>query len=273
MRPGTQSRKYAEVPVDVETLRRLYESGAPALAFAFSRRKTEDWAPPHSHARGQLFALNSGLVVIEAGNERWMFPSHRCAWIPPNCLHAARSVGRASGSMVYLSAAACRGLPRRPCLFNSSDLLFAVVQRLRASKPSQLLSQEQKRLVSVLRDELRHPDEQPLRLPLPRAQRLARVAQTFLEDVSDRRTLDAWADLAGMSRRTFMRAFSSDAGLPFGRWRQQARLFAALEMFAEGSSVTDTAIAVGYDSVSAFIDMFRTMLGATPLSYLKSSRA
>ena len=27
-----------------------------------------------------------------------------------------------------------------------------------------------------------------------------------------------------------MRAFSADAGVSFGRWRQQARLFAALEM-------------------------------------------
>ncbi len=243
------------------------------MAFAFNRRKTEDWAPPHSHARGQLLALSRGLLVIEAGNERWMFPSHRCAWIPPNCLHAARSVGRASGSMVYLSPAVCRGLPRSPCLFNSSELLFAVVHRLRACEPSQLFSREQKHLVSVLRDELRHPEEHPLRLPLPRDQKLARVAQAFLEDVSDRRTLDAWGDLAGMSRRTFMRAFSSDVGMPFGRWRQQARLFAALEMFAEGSSVTDAAIAVGYDSVSAFIDMFRTMLGSTPLPYLRSSAA
>ena len=49
--------------------------------------------------------------------------------------------------------------------------------------------------------------------------------------------------------------------MSFGRWRQQARLFAALEMLAQRKSVTEVAIAVGYDSVSAFIEMFRTMLG------------
>ena len=266
-----QRKNRTQIVPDVETLRRLDASGAPALAFPFNRRKTEDWAPAHAHARGQLLALNSGLLVIEAGNERWMFPSHRCAWIPPNCLHAARSVGRASGSMVYLSPFACRGLPRRPCLFNSSDLIFAVVERIRSYDIEQLLSTEKKHLVTVLRDELRRPDDHPLRLPLPRHKKLAKIAQTLLEDVSDRRTLDDWGDLAGMSRRTFMRAFSSDVGMPFGRWRQQARLFAALEMFAEGTSVTDAAIAVGYDSVSAFIRMFRTMLGATPRQYLRSS--
>src|SRR5260370_19383085 len=61
-----------------------------------------------------------------------------------------------------------------------------------------------------------------------------------------------------MARRTFMRAFSAQVGMSFGRWRQQARLFAALEMLAQRKSVREVAIAVGYDSVSAFIEMFRT---------------
>jgi methylphosphotriester-DNA--protein-cysteine methyltransferase len=63
--------------------------------------------------------------------------------------------------------------------------------------------------------------------------------------------------------------FRLDAGMSFGRWRQQARLFAALEMLAQKKSVTEVAIAVGYDSVSAFIEMFRTMLGTTPQTYFR----
>jgi transcriptional regulator GlxA family with amidase domain len=70
------------------------------------------------------------------------------------------------------------------------------------------------------------------------------------------RTLDAWAHVAGMSRRTFMRAFSAEAGMSFGRWRQRARLFAALEMLAQRKSVTEVVIAVGYDSVSASLKCF-----------------
>jgi len=89
-------------------------------------------------------------------------------------------------------------------------------------------------------------------LPLPRDERLARVARALLDDVADDRGLNDWAHFACMSRRTFMRAFSAEAGMSFGRWRQQARLFAALEMLAQGESVTEAAVAVGYDSVSAF---------------------
>ena len=60
--------------------------------------------------------------------------------------------------------------------------------------------------------------------------------------------------------------------MSFGRWRQQARLFAALEMLAQRKSVTEVAIAVGYDSVSAFIEMFR-MLGTTPQTYFRGRRS
>jgi hypothetical protein len=57
------------VPKNAEELRRLYESDTPVLAFAFKRRAAEDWAPEHSHAREQLFALTQGLLIVEAGSE------------------------------------------------------------------------------------------------------------------------------------------------------------------------------------------------------------
>jgi len=187
-------------------------------------------------------------------------------------MHKARSVGGATGSMVYLSAQMSRGLPKKPCMFSSSGLLFAIVHRVLAWNPRQPLTPEHKRLIAVLRDEIRQPEKQPLHLLLPRDERLARVAHALLDDVADDRRLDEWADCAGMARRTFMRAFSAAVGMSFGRWRQQARLFAALEMLAQSKSVTEVAVAVGYDSVSAFIEMFRTMLGTTPQAYFRSKR-
>jgi AraC-like DNA-binding protein len=254
----------------VEELRRLYDGDTPILAYAFKRRAVEDWTPVHSHRRGQLVALIQGVLIVEVGSERWMHPSQCCAWIPPNRKHAARSVGGAAGAMVDLSPELCHGLPRTPCMFNSSELLFAIVHRMLGWNLREPLNPAKKHLIATLRDEIRQPDRQPLRLTLPRESRLARVADALLDDVGDDRTLDAWANVAGMARRTFMRAFSAQVGMSFGRWRQQARLFAALEMLAQRKSVTEVAFAVGYNSVSAFIEMFRTMLGTTPQTYFRS---
>jgi len=255
-----------------EELRRLYDTDAPALAYAFKRKMVEGWSPEHSHHRGQLVALTHGLLIVETESQRWMFPAGRCAWTPPNYKHAARSVGGAAGAMVDLSAEMCRGLPKTLCVFHSSELLFAIVHRVVDWDLSQSLTPAKKRLIATLRDEIREPDQQPLRLTMPREEKLARVAGALMDDVGDDRTLEDWAHVAGMARRTFMRAFSAEAGMSFGRWRQQARLFAALEMLARKKSVTEVAIAVGYDSVSAFIEMFRTMLGTTPQAYFRGTR-
>jgi hypothetical protein len=54
------------LPKNAEELRRLYENDTPVLAFAFKRRAVEEWAPEHSHERGQLFALIQGLLIVEA---------------------------------------------------------------------------------------------------------------------------------------------------------------------------------------------------------------
>jgi len=267
-----QPRKSMFSAPNMEELRLLYDSDTPVLAYTFKRRSVEGWTPEHSHHRGQLVALTQGLIIVEVASERWMYPSQRCAWIPPNCRHAARSVGGATGAMVDLSPEICRGLPKTPCMFNSSELLFAIVHRMVGWDLSQPLDASKKHLIATLRDEIRRPDQQPLRLTIPREERLARVADTLMDDIGDDRTLDDWARVAGMSRRTFMRAFSAEAGMSFGRWRQQARLFAALEMLAQSKSVTEVAIAVGYDSVSAFIEMFRTMLGTTPQTYFRGRR-
>ncbi len=54
-----------------------------------------------------------------------------------------------------------------------------------------------------------------------------------------------------------------------GAWRRQLRLLHALERLASGESVTTVALALGYDSTSAFISMFRRNLGRTPGSYFR----
>ena len=59
--------------------------------------------------------------------------------------------------------------------------------------------------------------------------------------------------------------------MSFGKWRQQLRLLHALKLLASGESVTAVAFEVGYDSTSAFIAAFKTVLGKTPARYYAES--
>jgi len=73
--------------------------------------------------------------------------------------------------------------------------------------------------------------------------------------------------MAGASSRTLARLFLAETGLTFRQWQQQARLLESLVRLADGQAVTTVAMEVGYDSTSAFIAMFRRVLGTTPKKY------
>ncbi|MBP2562218.1 AraC-like DNA-binding protein [Neorhizobium galegae] len=55
--------------------------------------------------------------------------------------------------------------------------------------------------------------------------------------------------------------------MTFVRWRQQPHIGLALQQLAQGDSVTNIGGDFGYESVSAFISMFRRTLGTTPARY------
>ena len=60
---------------------------------------------------------------------------------------------------------------------------------------------------------------------------------------------------------------SAETGLTFGAWQRQARLLRALELLGTGLGVGDVAFTLGYESISAFIAMFRRTFGTTPARY------
>ena len=57
--------------------------------------------------------------------------------------------------------------------------------------------------------------------------------------------------------------------MSFSRWRQQLHLVVAIRLLAEGMSVQRVSEDVGYQSVNAFISMFKKLLGTTPARYLQ----
>ena len=121
----------------------------------------------------------------------------------------------------------------------------------------------------LLLHEILNLPERPLALPLPANQRLAPICRRFLEAPSPRTAIDEWANAAGMSRRSFTRAFRRETGLGLSMWRQQACMFAALPRLANGEPVTTVALDLGYESVAAFITMFKRMTGEPPRSWVK----
>jgi AraC-like DNA-binding protein len=223
---------------------------------------------PHRHGRAQLVYAARGLMTVRAEAGAWVAPPERAVWMPAGVEHWIDCAAGIHMRSVWLSPEAARRLPGRCVVLRISPLLRELI--LRAVELPILYDEggAEGRLVEVLLDEIAAASEAPLHLPLPQDARLGRIAEAILRDPADGRALDAWAREAGASARTLERLFRRETGLSFGAWRGRARVLAALALLAEGRSVTATALELGYDSVSAFIAMFRRALGETPGRYL-----
>ncbi|QRK08245.1 helix-turn-helix transcriptional regulator [Archangium violaceum] len=245
------------------------QSEGPEIIAA--RRKSEpdretQW---HRHARAQLFATLSGLMTVRTNAGRWVMPPGRAVWIPPDCRHAVRFHGVIDGWAVYVTPRACGSLPDTPRVVAISGLLREAICRAATWSPkSAPLDARQARIARVILDELSEAIEEPLHLPMPRSPGLAKIAHAIASNPADRRTLDDWARFGNMTKRTLTRRFFAETGMTVAEWRTRARLLVALERLVAGEAVTSIALDLGYESVSAFIAMFRRTFSTTPKKFL-----
>ena len=102
---------------------------------------------------------------------------------------------------------------------------------------------------------------------------MAHVSAALEADPGDRRSIEEWARIAAASARTLTRGFHRETGMSFGAWRQQLRLLRAIERLAAREPVTSVAMSVGYDSLSAFVRLFKRSFGVPPSRYFGPAAA
>lgn len=105
----------------------------------------------------------------------------------------------------------------------------------------------------------------------PDARALLRIAETithletnYREDVN----LEALAQIARMSKRSFIRAFQSATGSSPIAYLIQLRVNRAAQLLRQtDASVTDIAFQVGFNDSNYFSRKFHSLLGSTPRAY------
>lgn len=225
----------------------------------------------HRHDHGQLVYCATGTMRVTTTEGVWIVPPQRAVWVPAGEDHEITCIGAVAMRAVYLLQETAPWLPRTCRVLDVTPLLREIVLEAMRLPPSYELEGPEARLVSVLVDQIERSIGAPvaaLHLPMPRDRRLRAVTDRLIARPADARPLADWARTAGASVRTLARLFVMETGLSFRAWRQQLRLQEALARLALGEPVTGVAFAVGYDSPSAFIAMFRRALGWTPGQYL-----
>ncbi|MEU6265656.1 AraC family transcriptional regulator [Saccharopolyspora shandongensis] len=223
--------------------------------------------PEHSHRRAQLIYGTSGAITVTTPEGTWVAPPQRAVWIPGGVRHALRTSGPVPMRTVYVEPGARPHLPTSCTVVAVTPLLRELL--LAATKiPIDYNPRGRDGLVmELLLDEFAPLAVVPLQLPLPRDPALLQMCQRLMDEPELAWTAADAASHAHMSERTLARRFVAEVGCTFGRWRQQARLLAAIEMLAKGESVTRVSAQLSYESPSAFTAMFRRSLGKPPSQY------
>jgi AraC-like DNA-binding protein len=227
---------------------------------------------------GQLLFASRGTLTVHTDVGLWVVPAHQAVWVPAGVRHSVEVAGGIAMRALYLNDSLGRSLPSRlpgTCrVVEISPLLREVLRRAMRLRTLDRRIAPERHLIDVLLDELTILPMVPLDLPIPRDPRGARAAAVMRADPAARHSLAEVARAAAASSRTLERLFRRETGLPFGVWRQRARLLRALQLLAEGSAtVAALAGAVGYESASAFVAAFRRAMGTTPRRYFKQSAA
>lgn len=244
----------------------------PAVARLLDFADYEAEVPVHVHRRGQLILALHGAVTCTADDEIWIVPPDCGVWIPGGMPHSARATANARLSYLFVEPGAAN-LPKVCCTLSISPLVRELVNRLTGEVSDYPPDSHAARLARVTLDELAGMPREHFNLPISNDPKIRAIADALTIEPSDRSTLAEWAKRVAMSERSLARLMIRETGLTFGRWRQQLHLVVALRELASGAAVQTVADKLGYESVNAFITMFKKALGSTPAQYFTQRRA
>ena len=223
----------------------------------------------HHHARGQLIYAEHGVMMVASDGGQWIVPPTRAIWMPPGVSHRIRCIGVVHMRSIYVRPDAAAHLPGVAQAVGVSGLLAELIRAAVKVPLPYAADSRDGRLMRLLLDELHALPVLPLHLPQPSDDRLRRICARIAGQPDDVSTLADWAAALGIDARTIQRLFARETGMTFGQWRQQARLLHGLERLAVGEKVLDVALALGYDSPSAFAAMFKRQFGEPPGAFFR----
>ena len=225
------------------------------------------------YRKAHLLLTMRGVVTLEADHGVWIVPPRCALWIPSGMPLTFRGAGALQIYGLFVEPDAVPTLPRECRTLTVSPLLQELL--LYAAQMPMLYDEDgpDGRIVQVLLDQLAASPAARLSFPMPCDERLRQIAISLLNNPADRSTIAEWGRRIGMAERTLSRMLHRDTGMSFGRWRQQLHILIALQRLAQGNSVQAVALDLGYESASAFITMFKKIMGKSPARYFAEQHA
>jgi AraC-like DNA-binding protein len=232
----------------------------------------------HVHERAQLLFATHGLMEVTTPAGRWLVPPQRAVWLPENVPHAILMLTNVKMRTLYIESEWIR--PHAQALNLNHEFVVSVGPLLRGLVLTLFNSEAHPERVELAAKlvlfELVEATDSTTFIPMPSDVRARRIAELAMKDPKGLRSFEDLAHEVGVSQRTATRLFSAETHLTFKKWRQRARMMAAISALSrEGARIKQIAAQLGFSSTASFTASFHEIMGVTPghfLEQLASSR-
>ena len=252
-------------PVDVDAV--------PLSGFGLEDDHGPFASEPHAHAKHQLLYAAEGTLRLAVEESQWILPPQRAAWIGAGVPHRVSALGRVALRTVYL-AVEIEGAPDRACVvFAAEPLCREMILHAMRWGPDRTSEDARARAFFAALGALAGEWAEsalPLCLPTATSPELEVAMAYAIDELAGAPTIEAAAKRAGLSVRTLSRRFADEAQTSWRAFLHQARMMRAMELLSvPGARVTDTALAVGFESLGAFSRAFDELTGTSPSEFRK----
>ena len=248
--------------------------GSRASGFAFKDSGAGRRYASHTHTRHQLLYAVAGTATLEVAEATFLLPPQRAAFIPAGVAHVT-SMGNAHGISLFFDKRLVHAPERAVTVLDVTPLLRELIAYATrwppARRSADRLANAYFRSFGLLLEEWL-ARASSYRLPRGRSEPIQRAITLIVERCADL-DLPALCREVGMSERSFRRHLLAETGLGFRELLTQARALRAMELLSSpSSSVTETALSVGFDSLSAFAKSFARVAGESPRAFRERVR-
>lgn len=219
---------------------------------------------PHSHPWVQVSYALRGVLQIRTADGLFLAPPQWAILVPPGQEHTVVNTPGTAMRSLYVVNTAFPDVGAACEVLAVSDLLREMIRHFSGLPAEYDEAGAEGRLVQVMLDLIHAAPRVAFTLPWPSDPALRDICTEIVNAPQRPLRLKLWSADMGVSVRTVERAFMRQTGMTLRKWRLRARLLQALPLLDRGDSVTDVALACGYESTSSFIASFRQFFGSTP---------
>ncbi|WP_111893903.1 AraC family transcriptional regulator [Acinetobacter sp. MB5] len=218
----------------------------------------------HRHRWGEFIYVFQGTLEIKVAGISYVVPPSYAIWLPPYTEHGSLNWGEMSHSVFYIEQQDCMHMPNNTCILMTTPLIRALLQHLRQNPPDFPLTEENRHLLLVLSEQLKHADVIDSYLPTTSHTALAELLDYLQAHPACTDSLAELADRVHMTEKTLTRYSQKELGMSLHEWKQRMKLMHAIKMLEQGCTVESIALSVGYSTPTAFINMFKKRMHYSP---------